>query len=291
MFRLPFRLLLAICVFLASVSAATAAQSDVVNVLYAGSLVNLMERAVGPAFEQQTGLKFRGYAAGSNKIANEIKGKLRRGDVFISASPKVNQHLLGPENGTHISWYLNFAESPLMIGYNPKSPFAGDFKTKRWDSVLQAPGIRIGRTDPLLDPKGALTIEMVDKAATLYGQPNLAVKILGAADNPSQVLPEETLIGRLQSGQLDAGFFYATETTFLHIPAILPAPELHVQAHYTLTILNDASNAAGAARFVAFLLSAQGRALLKAHGLDLVTPTLTGDASSLPASLDIPRAR
>jgi molybdate/tungstate transport system substrate-binding protein len=64
------------------------AQDNTVNVLYAGSLVNLMERSIGPAFEKATGEHFRGYAAGSNKIANEIKGKLRRGDVFISAAPR-----------------------------------------------------------------------------------------------------------------------------------------------------------------------------------------------------------
>ena len=78
-----------------------------VNVLYAGSLVNLMERSVGPAFEKETGLHFQGYAAGSNKIANEIKGKLRRGDVFISASPKVNTSLMGAANGDHVAWYVD----------------------------------------------------------------------------------------------------------------------------------------------------------------------------------------
>src|SRR5580704_14302756 len=113
------------------------AQDDTVNVLYAGSLVNLMERSVGPAFEKATGQHFRGYAAGSNKIANEIKGKLRRGDVFISASPKVNTSLMGQANGDHVTWHVNFAESPLMIGYNPQSKFAADFKNKRWDQVLQ----------------------------------------------------------------------------------------------------------------------------------------------------------
>src|ERR1700753_1169241 len=140
---------------LGGVMAATtcAAQDNTVNVLYAGSLVNLMERSVGPAFEKETGVHFQGYAAGSNKIANEIKGKLRRGDVFISASPKVNTSLMGAANGDHVTWYVNFAESPLMIGYNPQSKFAAQFKSKRWDQVLQEPGIRIGSTDPKLDPK------------------------------------------------------------------------------------------------------------------------------------------
>ncbi|WP_206998361.1 extracellular solute-binding protein [Trinickia mobilis] len=267
-----------------AVSAAPAyAQGETVNVLYAGSLVNLMERSVGPAFEKETGLQFRGYAAGSNKIANEIKGKLRRGDVFISASPKVNTSLMGAANGDHVSWYVNFAESPLMIGYDPKSKFAADFKTKRWDQVLQEPGIRIGRTDPKLDPKGAFTVEMVTKAADLYRQPDLVRKTLGDTENPSQVLPEETLVGRLQSGQLDAGFFYSTETSDLKIPAIRPAPELQAKASYTLTILNDAQNATGASRFIDFLLSAKGRALLAEHGVEVVKPVVTGSTEAIPS--------
>jgi molybdate/tungstate transport system substrate-binding protein len=280
------QLLASLIVATGVVTAAPAfAQDDTVNVLYAGSLVNLMERSVGPAFEKATGQHFRGYAAGSNKIANEIKGKLRRGDVFISASPKVNSSLMGEANGDHVSWYVNFAESPLMIGYNPQSRFASQFRTKRWDQVLQEPGIRIGRTDPKLDPKGAFTVEMVTKAADLYHQPDLVQKTLGAPENPEQVLPEETLVGRLQSGQLDAGFFYSTETSDLKIPSIRPAPELQAKASYTLTILNDAPNRTGASSFVDFLLSAQGRTLLKEHGVDVVKPVVTGNVQAMPPSV------
>ncbi|WP_114814475.1 extracellular solute-binding protein [Paraburkholderia kururiensis] len=270
---------------LGAANSARAADEDTVNVLYAGSLVNLMERSVGPAFEKETGLRFRGYAAGSNKIANEIRGKLRRGDVFISASPKVNASLTGAANGDHVSWYVNFAESPLLVGYNPQSRFAAAFKSKRWDQVLQEPGIRIGRTDPKLDPKGAFTVELMTKAAQLYGQPDLVEKTLGAPENPNQVLPEETLVGRLQSGQLDAGFFYSTETSDLKIPAVHPAPELQIKASYTLTILSDAPNQAGATRFVNFLLSAQGRALLREHGVDVIRPKVVGNVQAVPSSL------
>ncbi|CAN7258338.1 extracellular solute-binding protein [Paraburkholderia sp. SIMBA_054] len=264
---------------------AASADEGKVEVLYAGSLVNLMERSVSPAFEKETGLHFQGYAAGSNLIANQIKGKLRRGDVFISASPTVNPGLMGAANGDHVSWYVTFAESPLMIGYNPQSRFAADFKKKRWDEVLQEPGIRIGRTDPKLDPKGAFTVQMMTKAAELYKHPDLVEKTLGDPENPAQVLPEETLVGRLQSGQLDAGFFYSTETSDLKIPALRPAPELQAKASYTLTILNDAPNQAGAARFVDFLLSASGRALLKQHGVDIVKPVVTGNAQAVPSSV------
>src|SRR5215469_18242780 len=110
--------------------------------------VKLMEHGVGPAFDKTTGDKFQGFAGGSNALANQIKGKLRRGDVFISANPRVNDSLTGAANGDWVSWYVNFAQSPLVIGYNPSSKFAADLKSRPWYAVMQEAGIRIGRTDP-----------------------------------------------------------------------------------------------------------------------------------------------
>ena len=266
-------------------SAPAFADGQKVSVLYAGSLVNVMEHSIGPAFTKATGIPYEGYAGGSNKVANEIKGRLRRGDVFISASPKVNDTLSGTANGDWVKWYTNFAESPLVIGYNPSSRFAEDLRTRRWDVALQAPGLRLGRTDPKLDPKGRFTVNLVEHAAVFYNKPDLMERILGSLENPQQVLPEETLVGRLQSGQLDAGFFYSTETSDLKIPSIPLPEELKEKAQYTMTILNNAPNAAGADRFVAFLLGPQGQALLKSHGIELITPKLSGDAAAVPAAV------
>ena len=256
-----------------------------VNVLYAGSLVNLMEHGIGPAFDSATGDTFRGFGGGSNGLANQIKGKLRHGDVFISASPKVNDSLMGGANGDWLTWYVTFAQSPLVIGYKPASRFAAELKTKPWYEVLREPGIKIGRTDAKLDPKGALTVQLLDKAEQVYHQPGLAQAVLGAADNPEQVRPEENLVGRLQSGQIDVGFFYSTETADLKIAAIPLPPEVALSAVYTVTVLRDAADPAAAAKFVDFLLSPPGQAVLKQHGLDTVTPAVTGDAAKVPASI------
>lgn len=276
-----------LCIGLGSGAAASsvAAGDGTVSVLYAGSLVYPMEHSIGPAFERETGLRFSGYAAGSNKLANEIKGKLRRGDVFISASPKANASLTGIANGDWVRWYVHFADSPLQIGYNPRSKFAGSMKTGRWDQVLQKKGIRIGRTDPKLDPKGAFTVELVTRAAEFYKEPDLPARILGAPDNPEQVLPEEILIGRFQSGQLDVAFFYSTEVATMKIPSIHVPPEITPKANYTITILNKAANPQGAGRFVSFLSGPQGQALLRQNGIDLIAPSVTGDKRAVPASL------
>jgi molybdate/tungstate transport system substrate-binding protein len=270
---------------LPALASAQTTAAGTVNVLYAGSLVNLMEHGIGPAFDKAAGADFRGYAGGSNKLANEIKGKLVPGDVFISANPKVNADLMGATNGAWVNWYVTFAQSPLVIGYNPSSRFAADLKSKPWYEVLQEPGIRIGRTDPKLDPKGKLTLELLKKAATVYKIPDLSKTVLGAPENPAQVLPEENLVGRLQSGQIDVGFFYSTETTDLKIPAITLPPETALSAHYTATVLNGAPHAAGAVRFLSFLLGPQGTALMRQHGLDLVAPKVNGDVHKVPPEI------
>jgi molybdate/tungstate transport system substrate-binding protein len=257
------------------------------NVLYAGSLVNLMEHGIGPAFTKATGDNVRGFAGGSGGLANQIKGKLRHADVFVSASPTVNATLMGPENGDWVSWYINFAQSPVVIGYNPSSRFAADLKTKPWYEVLREPGIRIGRTDAKLDPKGALTVQLMAKAEEVYKQPGLAQAVLGAPDNPAQVQPEESLVGRLQSGQVDVGFFYSTETADLKIASIPLPPEVAVSAHYTVTVVRDAADPAGAAKFVDFLLSPAGLAVMHEHGLDTIKPTVSGDAAKMPGSIHL----
>jgi molybdate/tungstate transport system substrate-binding protein len=256
-----------------------------VNVLYAGSLVNLMEHSVGPAFNDASGNRFQGFAGGSNLLANQIKGKLRQGDVFISANPKVNASLMGAANGDWVRWYISFAQSPLVIGYNSSSRFAADFKAKPWYQVLSEPGIRIGRTDPKLDPKGQLTLDLMSRAEAFYKDPGLSQRVLGAAENPAEVLPEETLVGRLQSGQLDAGFFYSTETSDAKIPAISLPAGITPKAVYTITILRDAPDPQGADQFVAFLLGPNGQSLMQSHGLDVQKLTLTGTANSLPESI------
>lgn len=301
----------------APASATTQASgSGTVQVMYAGSLESTMENKIRGAFDQATGYTFAGEAKGSTALANEIKGHLHRPDIFISASPGVNTQLMGAANGNYVSWYVNFAHTELVIGYNPKSRFAADFQaaaagSKPWYQVLEEPGLRLGRTDPLLDPKGQATLYLFQLAATYYNQPGLGQKVLGSDENASQIFPEEELVTRLGTGQLDAGFFYLNEAKQSNIASIsLPAqvnlgdPALastYATAHwtnpqtkatskgapivFTITIPSTAQNKAGALAFVNFILSASGQAILQGAGLSSTPFKLTGDPAALPASL------
>ena len=250
-----------------------ASHSGTVRVLYAGSLVDLMEHSLQAKFKAATGYTVNGEGKGSSDLAAEIKGKVTKADVFLSASPDTNSDLMGKANGDWVSWYVTFASAPLVLGYNPKSTFAHDLKTKPWQQVITEPGFRLGRTDPVDDPKGKL-------AAQALQQVGLGKLAKGTAG----VYPEETLVGRLQAGQLDAGFFYTSEATAAKIPSISLSP-VDLAATYTVTVVNHAPNPAGAAAFVKYLLSDKGSAVLRAGGLKVQTPSLTGKRADVPAAV------
>ena len=250
------------------------------DVLYAASLQNLFEHRLGPAFARASGYTYVGYAGGSSAIANEIRGKVRQGDVFVSASPDVNQALEGDSNGNWVTWYATFASAPLVIAYNPKTSFAKELRTKPWYQAIAEPGIKLGRTDPVLDPKGRLTVEALNQAQQLYGLPGFAARIEGAA----QVFPEEDLVGRLEAGQLDAGFFYANEARDRKLPTV-PLGKVKLAATYTVTVLQNAPDPAGAIDFVTYLLGAHGRALLQADGITVGPYQLSGARRDVPRQI------
>ena len=89
--------------------------------------------------------------------------------------------------------------------------------------------------------------------------------------------PETALVGRLQSGQLDAGFFYAVEASSAHFPTV-PLTPAYKYALYTVTILSHAPNPAGAAAFVRYLLGSAHANTLKRNGLAPVKPQFSGSA-------------
>lgn len=250
-----------------------------VAVLYAASLEHLMEGVIAPAFERASGYRLEGFAGGSDELVSEMRAGVRVADVFISASPKADAPLQRPGGRQRASWYASFATAPLVFGYDPRSPIAAQLRRRPWYEVLVESRWRIGRTDPKLDPKGKLTVEALEQAAAALGRPALR-----AALGQFEVFPEAALVGRLQSGQLDGGFFYANEAAEAGIPAISLAP-IHDGATFTITIPTGAPDPGGAEALAAYLLGSRGRSMLKAHGLSVLTPHLSGSAAALPPSL------
>jgi molybdate/tungstate transport system substrate-binding protein len=252
-------------------SGAATTASGPVDVLSAGSLQDLMQDQVGPAFQKATGYTLDNISMGSDALASSITGGTLQGDVFISASPAVNTSLEGSSNGNWVSWYDQFASSPLVLGYNPSSKFAQALKSKPWYEVVSEPGFHIGRTDPTTDPKGVLADDALDQAAKSHHLPGL--KTLGT--ETSDVFPETSLVGELQAGQLDAGFFYGVEAAAANIKTV-PLTGTSLAGDYTITILNKAPHEAAAVAFVNFLLGKAGQKILAKNGVVAAKPKVSG---------------
>ncbi|MHB8335213.1 MAG: substrate-binding domain-containing protein [Acidimicrobiales bacterium] len=259
------------------VSRASGTTARSVDVLYAGSLLDLMENQIGPAFHHATGDNVVGIANGSTALATEIKGGTEVADVFISASPSVNRVLEGPANGDWVSSYRILGRSPLVLGYNPASSFAAALRSSPWYDVVARPGFLLGRTDPAIDPKGVLAVTALREIARRYDRPRLA----SLAASTRDVFTEASLVGELDAGQLDAGFFYTVEAAAAHLHTVALVGT-HLAATFTVAIVNRAPHARAANAFVAFLFGRQGRAILSRNGVTPVVSLRAGRVVSSP---------
>ena len=243
--------------------------SGTVVVLYAGSFSDLMSQKVDPAFHAATGYTVTGVSNGSTALATEIKGGIEVGDVFISASPKADAALAGATNGNWVSSYSEFGKSRLVLAYNPSSSFAAALTTQPWYSVIDRAGFRLGRTDPMTDPKGVLAVKALDETAAAHHLPALAA----LATSGANVFPETSLVGQLQAGQLDAGFFYAVEASAAKLKTV-PLTGTTLAAKYTIAKLRGAPHSAAALAFIAYMLSPAGQRILSDSGVTPVVPAV-----------------
>jgi molybdate/tungstate transport system substrate-binding protein len=221
-------------------------------------------------------------------------------------------------------WYIQYASTQIVVAYNPNSKYASQFKAFANGSkplsglftLMQTPGFKLGRTDPNIDPQGRAFIFMLQLAQSHYHLPASTVsKILGTSDfgtaSSPQIFAESALDATLQSGQLDASSAYLNQAIQLHLPYItLPAAinlgtaadkALYKKASVTITSKGKKSTKHGSplviditligtptpagTAFVAYTLSAKGRAQYQQGGYTLITPKVFGDASAIPASV------
>lgn len=258
-----FAVVVAVAAF--GVTAAQAAQT--VSVLYAGSLVTPLEGPVKSALRER-GIDFQGQPGGSKELANLIAAGVRSPDVFISVDPKLVAQL-----GDRVASATTFAGTSLGIAWSPTSRYAALFDgvaagRTPLQRALETPGLRIGRTDPQLDPKGAYTVQGV---TTWLGAP-AERRLLGDDENPAQIFPEQDLLARVDTGQADVGFFYRTEAIArnYHFVALPGAAAMSDRITYTLAVMRRAPDPGAAKAFADFILTGPGRAILERAGLTYI---------------------
>lgn len=286
---------------------AAADPSDPVDLLYAGSLAAVMEDALAPAFREASGRAVRGEPHGSLAAANQIRDGVRDPDLYLTSDPGTLR-LLGPREP---GWAVAFAAGELVVGYAAGSRFAPALDSAAagrlsWAGVLSRPGLRLGRTDPALDPKGYRTLWLLEVAGEEVGSPELASRLLSA---PGTVFPEPHLPARVESGSLDAGVFYLAEARAHGLRVVrLPAeanqadpdrateyarhryvtPEgVEIRGSpivYAATVPRGAPDGEAGADFLDFLLAPAGRGALEQAGLPPLARIL-GDPDRVPSRL------
>ena len=288
---------------------------------YASSLTFLNEKVAGPAFTSAEGYKYTGQGASSGELEANIASKVISPNVFES----VGGDNITPLEPKFTKWFIPYAGTQMVVAYNPKSKYASQFKAyadgskplKGLFTLLATPGLKLGRTDPNIDPQGRDFIYMLELAQMYYHLPrNTVSKILGTSDygssSSSQIYAESSLDSTLQSGQLDAASAFITQAVELHLdyiklPSAINLGDAALASQYAkatvtikppgaakttksgspqvidITIIGKPTPAGIA--FVKYTLSQTGLAQYKQGGFTLITPTITGDSSAVPAAV------
>jgi molybdate/tungstate transport system substrate-binding protein len=297
-------------------ASASAKPTGTASVAYASSLQFLNEKVVSPAFTAATGYAFSGRGGASGDLEADIAS----GEISPNAFEAVGGDNITPLMPKFTNWYIQYAGTAMVVAYNPNSKYASQFKAIADGSkplsdlftLLQTPGLKLGRTDPNVDPQGRDFIYMLQLAQSYYHLPSDTVaKILGTTDygtaSSSQIYAESALDSTLQSGQLDAASAFVTQAIELHLDYIPLVPQINLcctayAAQYKrasvtvksgtkhgspqvidITIIGKPTDAGTA--FVKYTLSPAGLAQYKAGGFTLPPVTAFGTKSSVPSAI------
>ena len=252
-------------------------------------------------------------AAGSRICARKITDLKKPCDIMASADYSVIDTLLIPN---YASWDIHFTTNEMAIMHRPDSKYAKEIDGKNWYKILLKKGVEYGHSDPNADPCGYRSQLVWQLAEKYYKVPGLYEK-LKANCPPSNVRPKETdLIALLEAGQLDYLFIYKSVCEQHHMPFVtLPAQinlgnpayaDFYKQSSikisgkkpgtfvekigapmiYGITIPSNAPDPELAAKFLAFILGPEGRAIMEKNGQQAIHPAkVTGDTANMPPAI------
>ena len=170
---------------------------DPVYLLVAGSLLTAMERGM----KNEIKIPLRVEAHGSVAIAQLVKDGLKNPDIISVSDPILFERLIEPK------WHVEFATNQMVVAYN-KNTDGGKLVAKggeeKWYEPILRNDIKIGRTDPNLDPLGYRTLFLLELAELYYEKINLKEEIL----SKSWIFPEIELMSYFEIGGIDAAIVY-----------------------------------------------------------------------------------
>ena len=293
----PHRTLAAICLQLVTALSCTAnrdAEQGRLVVYSAGSLARPLRAAID-SFTAATRVAVDIESAGSLETARKLTELGKIPDVIALADEEVFPQLLVPRFTT---WYARFARNRMVIAHTERSRYADSLREATWRNVLTRNDVQVGRADPDLDPAGYRTLITFQLAERHYNDPGLAARLLANAPKRNMRAKSAELVALLQAGELDYewGYESVAQAAGLRYMTLPSAIDLSTDAdsasysavsvrvlggapgdtvtmsgrpiRYAVSIPTDAPHHELAQQFLAWLLSARGRATLRAEHLD-----------------------
>ncbi|MHB8647803.1 MAG: molybdate ABC transporter substrate-binding protein, partial [Thermomicrobiales bacterium] len=237
---------------------APTAASGTVTVFAAASLTESFAE-IKSAFEKANpGVTVQYNFGGSPTLVTQLT-QGAPADVFASADQQNMEKAV--KGGVIVGTPQVFARNRLVI-IVPKENKAGIRSPKD----LAKPGIKFDTAQPSV-PVGAYTQQALDNFSKLpeYGadfKANVNKNTVSQEDNV------KAIVQKVQLGEADAGIVYATDAQAAKEKlTIIPIPDAqNVIATYPIAVVKGAKQAALGQRFVDFLLSADGQAIMRKYG-------------------------
>jgi len=294
-----------VCLVLAACSGGAGAdrRAGAPLTVWAAASLTRPVRAALDTFTARTGRPARLETAASLELVRRMTELGEAPDVLLLADEALFPALLVPR---HVTAYTRFARNRIVVAYRPTSLGAAEFAgSPRWWEVLERSGVEVGRADPATDPSGYRTLLAFQLAERHYGVPGLAARLLAAAPARNVRPREADQIGLIEAGQLDyvwtyenlarqSGLAYRTlpsavdlgtvsdsavyAAVSVRVPGRTPRDSVTLRGApigYALAVPRAAPDPAGGAAVVRFLVSPEGRRVLRAFALDALDSAVT----------------
>jgi molybdate/tungstate transport system substrate-binding protein len=262
-------------------------------IVYAAASLSAPIKAALDTFARRNGTVVMEEHGGSLELARRITELKRVPDVIALADQEVFTELLMP---AHVPWYIRFARNRMVVAYTGRSRGAAQVNANSWWKVLLRPDVLVGRSDPEIAPVGYRALLTYELAESYYKQPGLAAR-LKARTPPKLIRGNATeLAALLEAGELDYIVDYESlarsrRLRFVPLPPEIDLGDPRQAAAYARATVRvkrgkDSVTVAGApilygiarpvdaphpewgGRFIAFLLSTDGRAILRRFDVD-----------------------
>ena len=266
--------LFVLALFLAACAGQTERPKAPITVFAAASLARPL-RVLADSFQRGARISTRAELGGSLEQARKITELGRNPDVLMLVDDEVVAGLMP----TYIDWYVRFATNRVVVAYTSRSKHADSITSDNWWQILSRRDVSVGRADPAIAPAGRHALTVLRRAESYYRSPGLADRLMNRA-SLKYVRPNATeLAALLETGEVDYILDYesvARQYRFKFVP--LP-DDLATAVLYSVSVPRQAEHFEEGVEFVEFVLSEQGKQILRASHVNVLsTPVAIGSA-------------